>query len=139
MFSFYHRTVESKNTALRAAAANAKAEMANVEQLKLKPRGKASVARLRVALDDLVTALSLKGEPVLRACPNCHELGRQEARRCGYCWAEFDPVEAAAAPTALPVRDTSETDRIIGEDMEPSMYNDHLDHDVTIHHHQRPW
>ena len=133
MFSLVHRTNLQK-AEMRAAASCVLAEMVNLEKFNLRKNAKATLARLRFAMDGLITTLSLGKEPVVRPCPKCHQLGMQDARRCGYCWTDLEPAEVGNSP-----RDTFETDRIIGQDQEPSMYNDHIEYDVTVPHHQRPW
>ncbi len=50
---------------------------------------------LRAAWSELVRQLDLGPEPVLRACPRCHQLGMHAASRCGYCWAPLAPLPAA--------------------------------------------
>jgi len=46
-------------------------------------------AELRTRWSELVALLALGPAHVLRACPNCKQLGMFAATRCGHCWTKL--------------------------------------------------
>jgi hypothetical protein len=81
---------------LRALVGRVEAELARLEASLPAQERNGDVTALNHSWRELVAALALGEEPVLRSCPHCRRQVPREATRCRYCMKQSEATPGSA-------------------------------------------
>jgi hypothetical protein len=92
----------SERAALRALVATIDQQIASLSSHSTLESYREAASDLAAAWVTFGKLLALGEAAAMRECPNCKRFGIREASRCGYCWADLEPIpDLAAAPVAI--------------------------------------